>query len=203
MKKVFVILAGLTLLGAVPLSARRAATHPKPMSPPEAAISPHNAVAELHPASGSQVTGTVTFTQEGNRVTIVADVQGLLPNTSHGFHIHERGDCSAPDAMSAGGHFNPEHHPHAGPNTAMRHAGDLGNLEANANGRAYKRMTVDNITLGPGPTNVIGRGVIVHEKLDDYTTQPTGNAGARIACGQIVAPSGSAATAAIKRVSLD
>jgi Cu-Zn family superoxide dismutase len=160
-------------------------------------------VAELHPASGSQVSGTVTFTQHGDRVTVVADVQGLPPNSSHGFHIHERGDCSAPDASSAGGHFNPENHPHAGPNSPMRHAGDLGNLEANANGRAYKRMVLDNISLGSAANSVMGRGVIVHEKLDDYTTQPTGNAGARIACGQIVADAGASSGSGMRRSSRD
>ena len=154
-------------------------------APPSPGVS--RAVADLNPASGSQVTGTVTFTQHGNQVTVVADVRGLPPNSSHGFHIHEKGDCSAPDAMNAGGHFNPDHHPHAGPNTSMHNAGDLGNLEANGQGRAYKRMTVDDITLDHGAHGVLDRGLIVHEKLDDYTTQPTGNAGARIACGVIMA----------------
>jgi len=143
------------------------------------------AVAELQTAPGGQVNGTVTFTQSGSRVTVVADVRGLPPNTTHGFHIHEKGDCSAPDFTSAGGHFNPGGHPHAGPGEAARHAGDLGNLEAGANGRAYKRIVVDNITLGNGSNSVIGHSVIVHEKMDDLKTQPTGNAGGRIACGVI------------------
>jgi Cu-Zn family superoxide dismutase len=148
---------------------------------------PVTAVAVLQPKSGSQVNGTVTFTQQGNRVIVVADVRGLPPNTAHGFHVHEKGDCSSPDAMSAGGHFNPGAHPHAGPNTANRHAGDLGNLETGASGRAYKRMVVDNITLDHGTSGVLGRAVIVHEKADDFTTQPSGNAGARVACGVIEA----------------
>jgi Cu-Zn family superoxide dismutase len=143
------------------------------------------AVADLQPAAGNPVSGTVTFIQHGDRVTVIADVRGLPPNSSHGFHIHEKGDCSAPDFTSAGGHFNPGGHPHAGPTVAARHAGDLGNLEAGTGGRAYKRITVDNITLGDGPNSVINRGVIVHEKMDDLTTQPTGAAGGRIACGVI------------------
>jgi superoxide dismutase, Cu-Zn family len=186
MKTLFVAILGLATVAAVPCLAKKAHRSTRGV----ATASPadvYRAVAELHPASGSQVSGMVTFTQQGNRVTIVADVQGLPPNSSHGFHIHERGDCSAPDASSAGGHFNPEMHSHGGPTSPMHHAGDLGNLEANANGRAYKRIVVDHITLGSGSTSVMGRGVIVHEKLDDYTTQPTGNAGARIACGQIAA----------------
>jgi Cu-Zn family superoxide dismutase len=201
MKKLIVVVVGLTVLGASPSLARKAG---KSMGRAAAApMAVLQAVADLHPASGSQVSGTVTFTQQGDRVIVVADVRGLPPYTSHGFHIHERGDCSAPDAMSAGGHFNPDQHPHAGPSTPMRHAGDLGNLEADANGRAYKRMVVDNITLGAGTHSVIGRGVIVHEKLDDYTTQPTGNAGARVACGQIMAAQSAAPAPVMKRSSLD
>src|SRR5947209_14228710 len=201
MKNLIAVAVSLTVLCVVPCLARKAGRNGKSMAHSDSAVSVTRAIAELHPASGSQVTGSVAFTQQGNRVTIVAEVQGLPPNSSHGFHIHERGDCSAPDAMSAGGHFNPDHHPHAGPTTPMRHAGDLGNLEANANGRAYKRMTVDNISLGSAPNSVIGRGVIVHEKLDDYVTQPTGNAGARIACGQIVAANGPAPASGMKRSS--
>jgi superoxide dismutase, Cu-Zn family len=182
MRTLLVVVAGLAVASAVPCLARKA--H-RSLLPAAAPVAVHRAIAELHPASGSQVTGTVTFTQQGDRVTIVADVQGLPPNSSHGFHIHERGDCSAPDASSAGGHFNPVMHSHGGPTSPMHHAGDLGNLEANANGRAYKRLIVDDITLGSGSTSVMARGVIVHEKLDDYTTQPTGNAGGRLGCGVI------------------
>jgi Cu-Zn family superoxide dismutase len=143
------------------------------------------AIAVLHSTSGSNVSGMVTFTQEGRRVKVVADVQGLPPNSSHGFHIHEFGDCSAPDAASAGGHYNPEGHMHAGPETARRHAGDLGNLETDASGRARKEMMLENISLGPSGNNVLGRAVIVHAKKDDLKTQPTGDAGGRVACGVI------------------
>jgi superoxide dismutase, Cu-Zn family len=187
MRRGFVIVASLGVLSVAPCLARRT-SHPSgavSRAAPMPGVT--RAVAVLNPASGSQVTGTVTFTQTGNRVTVVADVRGLPPNSSHGFHIHEKGDCSAPDAMSAGGHFNPDQHPHGSPNMPMHHAGDLGNLEANGQGRGYKRMTVDDITLDHGSHGVLDRGVIVHEKLDDYTTQPTGNAGARIACGAITA----------------
>ena len=202
MNKLLVVVAGLAVLCAAPSLARKAGKPTRSMAA-HAPMSVHRAVAELHPASGSQVSGTVTFTQQGNRVSIVADIQGLPPNTSHGFHIHERGDCSAPDAMSAGGHFNPGNHPHAGPSSPMHHAGDLGNLEANANGRAYKRLVVEDITLGSGADSVLGRGVIVHEKLDDYTTQPSGNAGARIACGQIAEAPASPAGSSTRRASRD
>jgi superoxide dismutase, Cu-Zn family len=143
------------------------------------------AMADLRPGPGSQVSGTVKFFQHGSRVTVVADVRGLQPNSSHGFHIHEKGDCTPPDFTSAGGHFNPGNHPHSGPDNRERHAGDLGNLETGASGRGYKRLVVDNITLGEGSNSVIGRGVIVHAKMDDLKTQPTGDAGGRIACGVI------------------
>ena len=187
MRRAFVVVATLGALSVVPSLARKSGHPSGAMSRAAPMRGVSRAAAELHPASGSQVTGTVTFIQRENQVTVVADVRGLPPNSAHGFHIHEKGDCSAPDATSAGGHFNPDHHPHAGPNTPMRHAGDLGNLEANAAGRAYKRMTVDNITLDHGSHGVLDRAVIVHEKMDDYTTQPTGNSGARIACGVIMA----------------
>jgi superoxide dismutase, Cu-Zn family len=184
MKRVLGATFGLTLLGAAS-SLLLAAQDGSQQKSQMAGVM--TAVANLQPAAGNPVNGTVTFTQHGDRVTVVADVRGLPPNTTHGFHIHEKGDCSAPDFSSAGGHFNPGGHPHAGPGASARHAGDLGNLEADANGRAYKRITVDNITLGGGANSVIGKGVIVHDKMDDLTTQPTGAAGGRIACGVISA----------------
>jgi Cu-Zn family superoxide dismutase len=143
------------------------------------------AVAALQPASGSSVSGIVAFTQRGNLVTVVADVRGLPPNSSHGLHIHETGDCSAPDAASAGGHFNPDQHQHGAPNAPEHHAGDLGNLESCTDSRAYKRMIVDDLTLDNGPHGILNRSVVVHAAIDDLATQPSGNSGARIACGVI------------------
>jgi len=112
-------------------------------------------------------------------------VQGLKPGQEHGLHIHEKGDCSAPDAMSAGGHFNPQGKPHGQPGSAEHHAGDLPALKADKSGRAHVQVDVSGITLKPGPTSIIGRAVVVHADPDDYKTQPTGNSGARIACGVI------------------
>jgi superoxide dismutase, Cu-Zn family len=140
------------------------------------------AVAILHSASGSQVMGTVTFTQVGDTVQVVADITGLTPG-KHGFHIHEFGDCSAPDAASAGGHFNPMKKPHGAPDAAERHAGDLGNLEADSTGKAHLELKDSMLKLS-GENSILGRGVIVHEKVDDWS-QPTGNAGGRQACGVI------------------
>jgi Cu-Zn family superoxide dismutase len=141
------------------------------------------AIAVLHPASGSQVMGTVTFTKTDGGMQVVADITGLTPG-QHGFHIHEFGDCSAPDATSAGGHFNPSKNPHAGHDDAKRHEGDLGNIEADSSGKAHLELTDKMMTMS-GEKSIIGRGVIVHEKVDDLKTQPTGNAGGRVACGVI------------------
>jgi Cu-Zn family superoxide dismutase len=141
------------------------------------------AIAVLSSASGSNVAGTVTFTKGGDGVKVVAEVTGLKPG-KHGFHIHEFGDCSAKDATSAGGHFNPTKHQHAGPDASERHMGDLGNLEAGANGTARVEMTDKMLKLS-GDNSIVGYAVIVHEKEDDLKTQPTGDAGGRVACGVI------------------
>jgi Cu-Zn family superoxide dismutase len=143
------------------------------------------AIAVIHPTPGNKVHGTVKFiAQDNGKVRVVADLQGLKPMSKHGFHVHQYGDCSAPDATSAGGHYNPENHKHAGPSTEMRHAGDLGNIESDGKGNAHLDMTVDNISID-GKDAVLGRAVIVHAKADDLKTQPTGDAGARIGCGVI------------------
>ncbi|HWX17677.1 MAG TPA: superoxide dismutase family protein [Chthoniobacterales bacterium] len=143
------------------------------------------ATATLEPKLGSQVTGTVTFVKSGEEVQVVADIQNLKPGR-HGFHIHEKGDCSAPDAMSVGGHFNPMHEHHGGPHTAARHAGDLGNIEADASGKGHLDWK-GKLDLS-GPNSIIGKSVVVHEKEDDLKSDPAGNSGARIACGVIEAP---------------
>jgi Cu-Zn family superoxide dismutase len=138
------------------------------------------AIAVLSSASGSKVTGTVTFTKSGDGVKVVAEVAGLTPG-KHGFHVHEFGDCSAPDATSAGSHFNPTNDPHAGHDADKRHMGDLGNLEADSSGKARLELTDKTMKLSA----VVGKAVIVHEKADDLKTQPTGDAGGRVACGVI------------------
>ncbi|HXX40717.1 MAG TPA: superoxide dismutase family protein [Chthoniobacterales bacterium] len=142
------------------------------------------ATATLEPKSGSQVKGTVKFSKSGDEVQVVADIRNLTPG-KHGFHIHDKGDCSAPDAASAGGHFNPTHQHHGGPDTADRHAGDLGNIEADASGKAHLDWK-GKLDLS-GPNSIIGKSVVVHEKEDDLKTDPSGNSGARIACGVIEA----------------
>jgi Cu-Zn family superoxide dismutase len=140
------------------------------------------AAAQLEPKSASQVTGMVTFTKVGDEVQVVADIQNLKPG-KHGFHIHEKGDCSAADAMSAGPHFNPMHEHHGGTHTAERHVGDFGNIEVDASGKGHL-VWKGKLDLS-GPNSIIGRSVVVHEKEDDLKTDPSGNSGARIACGTI------------------
>lgn len=146
-----------------------------------------SAVAMLSPASGSQVNGVVRLVQEGDHVVVRARVSGLAPNSEHGFHVHEKGDCSAPDASSAGGHFNPEHKPHGSP-SGEHHAGDLPQLKADAAGVAATSFEVKGALLGAGGGDLMGKALVVHADPDDYMTQPTGNSGARVACGVIASP---------------
>jgi Cu-Zn family superoxide dismutase len=141
------------------------------------------ATAVLTPTEGNKVHGVVTFTQTGANIKVVAHLEGLTPG-KHGFHIHEFGDCSSKDGSSAGGHFNPANAPHGAPDAAQRHAGDMGNIEADQNGVAHLEYN-DAVAKMNGPGAIIGHGMIVHEKADDLKTQPTGNAGARQACGVI------------------
>jgi Cu-Zn family superoxide dismutase len=143
-----------------------------------------SAVADLAATTGNAVAGNVTFTQKGDKVVVVAKVTGLAAG-SHGFHLHEKGDCSSGDGMSAGGHFNPLGKPHAHPSTPDRHAGDMPMLVADAAGNASLTAELDVITIGGGAADVIGKGVIVHKDPDDFKTQPTGNSGARLACGVV------------------
>jgi Cu-Zn family superoxide dismutase len=142
------------------------------------------ATAELSPTQGNTARGSVTFTQSGDRVKVVANLSGL-PAGPHGFHIHEKGDCSASDGMSAGGHFNPIGKPHGHYQTAERHAGDMPSIVADASGNATLTVTLDTIAVGSGAADIVGKSVIVHKDADDYKTQPTGNSGARVACGVI------------------
>ncbi|MGH8697864.1 MAG: superoxide dismutase family protein [Burkholderiales bacterium] len=146
---------------------------------------PPRATAQLQPTKGNKTFGEATFEQVGSKVRVVVFVQGLKPNQEHGLHIHEVGDCSSGDGMSAKGHFNPFGKPHGHPGSGERHAGDLPSLKANKAGRARVDVEVDIFTVTAGPGSIIGRGVIVHADPDDYKTQPTGNAGARLACGVI------------------
>ncbi len=144
-----------------------------------------SAVVLLQPRSGSNVSGNVKFTQIGDLVRITGEVTGHTKGPK-GFHIHDKGDCSSADGMSTGGHFNPGGHKHGGPYEPVKHAGDLGNLNFNDQGVAKINFTVGDIKVSrDGPNGIIGRAVIVHAAVDDLKTDPTGNAGGRVACGVI------------------
>ncbi|MDQ5898178.1 MAG: superoxide dismutase, Cu-Zn family [Pseudomonadota bacterium] len=142
------------------------------------------AMAKLEPTRGNAVSGMVMFHEQGGHVMAHARLSGLKPGAEHGFHVHEKGDCSSGDGMSTGGHFNPTAQPH-GPQDAAHHAGDLPALKADAEGKVDVKLHLSGVTLSDGPTSLIGKGLIVHAGPDDYRTQPTGNSGARIACGVI------------------
>ena len=151
------------------------------------AKSPTSAEAIMKPTQGNTTNGVVSFSQQDDKVLVNARIQGLSPGP-HGFHIHEKGDCSAPDATSAGGHFNPAGTKHGSPSGAEHHGGDFGNLMADATGTATLAITIpaSQITLSKsGANSIIGKGLIVHADPDDFATQPTGNSGKRLACGVI------------------
>ena len=151
------------------------------------------AVAVIAPASAAAtqpanttVAGTVTFTQEKDGVKVVVDLTGLSPG-KHGIHIHEKPDMSAKDLASAGGHWDPDgHKQHGGPTSEAdkRHAGDLGNLQADKDGKAHYEISVAGVSVG-GKNDVVGHSVIVHAKEDDMKSNPAGNAGGRVAGGAI------------------
>src|SRR5262245_60117497 len=151
------------------------------------------ALAIIESKSDSKVTGKAIFTQQPSGQTRVeVTISGATPG-SHGLHIHEKGDCSAPDATSAGGHFNAAGNPHAAPTDVKRHNGDLGNIEIGKEGTGKLVITSDMLTVTKGPNCVVGKSVIFHEKTDDLKTQPTGNAGARWGCGVVIlTPTGGA-----------
>lgn len=143
------------------------------------------AVANVTGYQDQNISGVVTFTKVPDGIKIVADVNGLKPG-KHGFHVHEHGDCSGTDGMKAGGHFNPTNSKHGGPDSAERHVGDFGNLEADESGHAHYER-VDKLIAFEGANSILEKSIIIHADPDDLETQPTGNSGARIACGKIEA----------------
>lgn len=144
--------------------------------------------AELAPTQGHKVAGHLRFAIVDGGIRVTGEVTGLPAGGTHGFHVHEHGDCSAPDGSSAGGHFNPGASDHGRVGQGAHHGGDSDNIVANDQGVATVDTLLQGVTLGDGAaTEIIGRGVIVHADADDYATQPTGNAGARLACGVIAA----------------
>jgi len=142
------------------------------------------AVATLRGRAGSPLTGHATFVERNGGVQVTITVENAPPGW-HAAHVHEVGDCSAADFTSTGGHFNPDGHVHGSPDAAQHHAGDLGNMWVDENGRGYHALFMPELTVAAGSHSVVGRAVIIHEAADDLVTQPTGAAGGRIACGEI------------------
>jgi Cu-Zn family superoxide dismutase len=180
-----VVLIPCVLLGACSKKeVPPAAAPPEPTAAPAPATAPSQVT--LSGASGSKVTGNLALAATTDGVSISGQIIGLPPNSEHGFHVHETGDCSAPDAKSAGEHLNPTQAMHGGPSTTQRHLGDLPNVQADASGMASISTTLAGATLHDGGANdLMGKALIVHAKRDDYATQPSGDSGDRIACGVI------------------
>jgi Cu-Zn family superoxide dismutase len=179
----------LTPVVAIVLSACAAAPTvkaPAPVMPPTGTAAV--ATSNLTSASGSLVSGRLTLTPMSGGVRVTGDIGGLAPGSSHGFHVHETGDCSAADATSAGGHFNPTGSAHGKAGTPVHHAGDVDNIVADWGGVAHVDARIAGVVLGGGANNdIVGRALVVHAAPDDYRTQPSGNSGARLACGAIKA----------------
>lgn len=178
-------IASMAIATTVLLTACGTAPAPRTTAP-SAQSTAKQAVANLASASGSLVSGKVTMMPMAGGVHLTGTVGGLPANSTHGFHIHEKGDCSAADASSAGPHFNPAAAPHGKAESGAHHAGDMDNVVANAEGVVNLDIHVSGVTLGGGAANdIAGRALVVHAAPDDYTSQPAGNAGARVACGVI------------------
>ncbi len=143
------------------------------------------ASAIINPSSGSEVSGTATFTQTGQNVMVRIEVENVSPG-EHGVHIHQYGDCSAPDGTSAGGHWNPTNVAHGKWSEGEFHLGDIGNIMVGEDGTGSIELVTDLWEIGTGTdVDVVGKGIIVHTGPDDFVSQPSGNAGARIGCGVI------------------
>jgi Cu-Zn family superoxide dismutase len=143
------------------------------------------ATATLSPTMGNNTAGVVRFAQQqGGKVLVSGEISGLKPNGEHGFHVHEKGDCSSGDGMSAGGHFNPSGATH-GAQAGAHHAGDMPNVRSDAYGNANVFFEIHGLTVAEGASSLVGRGLVLHRDADDYGTQPAGNAGPRIACAVI------------------
>lgn len=174
MKRTIILFTALAVLLGISVSADPATTK-------------SDAVAVLTTTDSSRERiGKVEFTQSGEEVIVKVRLRGLKPKSVHGFHIHTYGDLTAVDGTSAGGHFSPDNNPHAGLQTKERHAGDLGNVYVDRNGFAIMKIVVDNISLEAGhKDSIIGRAVVLHAGADDKSSQPSGDAGPRMAVGVI------------------
>jgi Cu-Zn family superoxide dismutase len=167
---------------AAPAAPEPAPAETAPSDAPAAA--PKTVEITLQAKSNSKLAGKATLSESSEGVKVVLALENVSPG-DHGAHVHEKGDCSAPDAASAGGHFNPGSHPHALPTGSPRHLGDLGNITIGKDGKGTLEIVAAGANLKDSdPSSFMGRSIIVHEKKDDGG-QPTGNAGGRIGCAEI------------------
>lgn len=186
MPRIAFLLLAASLAGCASTGTNTAASAAAPS--PATNAPARSATVNLAPASGSLVSGRLTAMPMAGGVHFTGEIGGLVRNATHAIHVHEKGDCSAADASSAGGHFNPTGQPHGRPDAGAHHEGDMPNITADANGVARVNLHVQGLTLGgAAATDILGRAVVVHAQSDDYATQPSGNSGARIACGVVVA----------------
>lgn len=175
----------LVVAATLTLAACASAPPPAPAPPPTPSTA-QEGQANLASASGSLVSGRVTLSPMGDGVHLTGTIGGFLPNSVHAIHVHEKGDCTAADASSAGGHFNPTGQPHGKAGAAAHHAGDMDNIVADPQGQANLNIHLAGVSLGGGAANdIAGRALVVHAAADDYTSQPAGNSGARVACAPI------------------
>ena len=174
-------------VAAIVVLAACTTTPPSEPTPPPATSTAQEARANLASASGSLVSGSVTLMPMADGVHLTGTVGGFAANSQHGIHVHEKGDCSAADASSAGGHFNPAGAPHGrASREAPHHAGDMDNIVADGQGVARVNIHLHGVSLGGGGANdIAGKALVVHAAPDDYASQPSGNSGARVACGVI------------------
>lgn len=185
MPRVAFLLLAATLAGC---ASTGTSTTPAAASTPASTPPARSATVNLAPASGSLVSGKLSAMPMAGGVHFTGEIGGLVRNATHAIHVHEKGDCSAADASSAGGHFNPTGQPHGRPDAGAHHAGDMPNITADANGVARVNLHVQGVSLGgAATTDILGRALVVHAQPDDYATQPSGNSGARIACGVVTA----------------
>lgn len=178
-------IAAVSILTAT-LAACASAPPSSQPAPPKSQHRLQQAIANLAPVSGTLVSGRLTITAVDDGVRISGELGGLGRNATHAIHVHDHGDCSAADGSSAGGHFNPTATAHGRAGSGPHHLGDMDNLVANAQGVARVDLRLTGVTLGSGtPNDILGRALIVHAGPDDYASQPSGNSGARVACGVI------------------
>lgn len=180
------MMIGMTVLMTTACAQKQAKVEAPAIEPAPAVVIPTKAQALLKAIKGSKLKGIIHFSEENGKMKVETMVQGLKTGP-HGFHIHEIGDCSAADFSSAGGHFNPGHAEHGSLETTTRHAGDLGNLIADKKKKAHTTIVVDGLSFKPGPNNIIGKSIVIHEDADDLHSQPAGKSGKRLACGVIEA----------------